>query len=57
MIRKEILALKEEIVELENVIETKNEFEQALELGRRPTVNLPPRKRVPLIPIRKGNVS
>jgi hypothetical protein len=56
MIRKEILTLKEDIIELERVEERAQEFEQSLELGRRPPVNLPSRKRVPLIPVQKGKL-
>jgi hypothetical protein len=48
-IRKDVLALKHNIIELENVKERAREFEDDLELGRRQPVVLPPRKRVPMI--------
>jgi chromosome segregation ATPase len=53
-IRKEILALKGDIIELANVEERTREFEEGLELGSRQPVELPPRKRLPLIPILAG---
>jgi hypothetical protein len=55
MVRKELLGLKGELLDLEKIEQAGAEFEENLERIHVDPIPLPPRKRIPLIAISKSH--
>lgn len=52
-IRKQMLSLKNELLELDDFQQKQNELENNLKVSQTPNITLPTRKRVPMIPLLK----
>ena len=54
-IRKQMLSLKNELLELDDFQQKQYELENNLKVGQTPNIALPTRKRVPMIPLLKAH--